>query len=208
MTTKTTKEKLGFAHLMKNRKNGILFEKDQRTLWFKDQQIATGVLPGRINPYTYYYKLRFLDDFPEITEWAFGSAWTQQVMIGKPRSDQGELLGKFYFASEDDRGIYIIEPRHEPLKAFAPLVQTPLPGLFNHPLNIPLRIVIAQMLIAALDDEIPYDQWIPVTSLVRREDVANLFVTDMINAYGFQIKALDNNLRLALCDLQNIQEGE
>lgn len=205
MATKTTKEKLGFAHLKKNRKNGILFEKDRRTLWFKDQRIATGVLPGRIDPHPYFYELRFLDDFSEITEWAFGSAWTQQVMIGQPKVSQGELLGKFYFASEDDRGIYIIEQGHEPLKKFSPIIQTPLPSLFNHPLNIPLRIVIAQMLIAALDDEMPYDQWIPVTSLVRRDDVADLFVTDMVSTYGFQIKALGNDLRQALCDLQNIQ---
>ena len=117
------------------------------------------------------------------------------------------MLGKFFFASEDDRGIYIIEPGHDPAKKFTPIVQTPLPNLFNHPLNIPLRIVIAQMLIAALDDDMPYDQWIPITSLVRREDVADLFVTDMVSAYGFQIKALGNDLRQALCDLQNIQQG-
>ena len=209
MATKiATEEKLGFAHLKKNRENGIRIERNQRTLWFRDQQIATGVLPGRIDPYTYFYELRFLDDFPEITEWAFGSAWTQQVMIEKPKASQGELLGKFFFASEDDQGIYIIEQGHEPAKKFTPIVQTPLPGLFNHPLNIPLRIVIAQMLIAALDDDMPYDQWIPVTSLVRRKDVADLFVTDMVSAYGFQIKALGNDLCQALCDLQNIQQGK
>lgn len=199
-----TNEKLGFAHLKKDKTNGILFDEEQRTLWVKDELIATGVLPGKIDPYPYYYNLRFLDDFPEITDWAFGSAWTQQVMIKQPRASQGELVGKFYFASEDDLGIYIIEQGHDPMKKFTPVIQVPLPNLFNHPLNIPLRILIAQMLAAALDDDMPYDQWIPVTSLVRREDVSDLFVTDMVSAYGFQIKALGNDLRQALCDLQNI----
>ena len=204
------KTMLGFAQIKRaGSPNGILFHEDEtRTLWLEDEKIATGVLSGGIDLYTYYYELRFLEDFPEIAEWAIGSAWTQQVKIEQPGASQGELVGKLFFASEDDRGIYIVERGHDPMKKFAPVIQVPLPGLFNVPLNIPLRILLAQMLVAALDDDMPYDEWIPVTSLVRRDDVADLFVTDMAGAYGFQIKALGNDLRRALCDLQNIQQGE
>jgi hypothetical protein len=84
----------------------------------------------------------------------------------------------------------------------------PLPKLFNQPLNIPLRVVIAQMLTAALDDDMPYEQWYLVTSLLARAEVEEVFTTDMAATYGFQIKALGNDLRQALCDLQGIRQGE
>lgn len=201
---------LGFAQLKKNRKpNGIAFDGDgSRTLWLADQQIAGGVLPDKFDLYSYFYELRFLEDFPEIEQWTFGAAWTQKVMIEEPKTRQGELIGNAYFASEDDLGIYIIEQGHDPLMKFAPVVQTPLPKLFNQPLNIPLRIVIAQMVTKALDDELSYGEWYPVTSLLPHDDVAAVLTTDMVSTYGFQIKALGNNLRQALCDLQSISQGE
>jgi hypothetical protein len=205
--TKTNIDQMGFAQRKRdNKPNGILFAEDgTRTLWMKDQQIATGTLSKQIDLHDYFYNLRFLDDFSEITHWAFGDAWTQKILLKRPRQMHTELVGHLLFGSEDDLGTYIIERNYEDVLKRAPLVQTPLPGLFNVPLNLPLRIVIAKMVLAALDDDLPYEQWHFVTSLLPREEVAEVFTEDIAGTYGFRIKGVANNLRQALCELQGIR---
>jgi hypothetical protein len=61
------------------------------------------------------------------------------------------------------------------------------------------------MAFAALDDDLPYDQWHFVTSLLQRDEVADVLATDMAACYGFRIKGVANDLRQALCDLQGIR---
>ena len=169
-----------------------------------------GFLPQHPSPYipraNDLHNLRFLDDFPEITHWAFGDAWTQQIMLKAPRRIHDELMGILLFGSEEDQGAYIIEVSYEDAYKRSPVVQTPLPRLFNKPLNLPLRIVIAKMALAALDDDLPYEQWHFVTSLLPREEVAEVFTRDMATTYGFRIKGVANDLRQALCELQGIRE--
>jgi hypothetical protein len=203
----TTDEKLGFAQRKRDDKaNGILFAEDgARTLWLKNEQIAQGVLKDEFTLRDYYYNLHFLNDFPEITHWAFGSAWTQQILFRQPRPMHTELVGQVLFGNEDDQGTYIIEQSYEDALKRAPLVQTPLPTLFNTPLNLPLRIVIAKMALAALDDDLPYEQWHLATSLLPRAEVAGLFTENISGAFGFRIKGVANNLRQTLCELQGIR---
>ncbi|MBT7071952.1 MAG: hypothetical protein HN855_07535 [Anaerolineae bacterium] len=199
---------LAFAQIKRAGKpHGIAFERDDgRTLWLADKQTATGVLPAQDDLYTYFYELRFLDDFPQITHWTFGSAWTQQVMLQRPEQVDGdELRGRMFFASEDDLGIYKVERSYDLSMRNAPQVYVPLPKLFQQVLNIPLQIVLAQMVTKALDDELPYDQWHVVSSLLLRDEVVDIFTTDMAATYGFQIKALPNDLRQALCELQSLE---
>jgi hypothetical protein len=205
--TKRNTDQMGFAQRKRDDKpNGILFAKDgTRTLWLNNEQIAQGILPEKITLRGYFYDLRFLDDFPQITHWAFGDAWTQKILLKKPRQMHTELVGNLLFGSEDDLGTYIIERSYEDMLKRAPLVQTPLPTLFNVPLNLPLRIVIAKMVLTALDDDLPYEQWHFVTSLLPREEVAKIFTEDMSGTHGFRIKGVANNLRQALCELQGIR---
>ena len=205
-TTKT--ELMGFAQIKKeNKPSGILFDpKDgTRTLWLNNKKIVQGILTDALTPHDYNYNLRFLDDFPDVTHWAFGSAWTQKIMLKKPRQMHTELVGTLLFGSEEDQGSYIIERSYDDTLKRAPLVQTPLPALFNSPLNLPLRIVIAKMILAALDDDLPYGQWHFATSLLPREEVAEVFARNMAATYGFQIKGVENDLRQALCELQGIR---
>ncbi len=207
MTKSKRKENLGFAQQKRERKsNGILFAKDgTRTLWAGGEKLALGVLAENFGSYDYFYNLRFLNDFPEITHWAFGDAWTQQVMLKTPRRIFDEVVGTILFGNKEDQGAYIIEVSYDDAHQRAPIIQTPLPNLFNKPLNLPLRIVIAKMALAALDDDLPYNQWHFVTSLLPREEVPDALTTDMASTYGFRIKGVANDLRQALCELQGIR---
>ena len=205
-TTKT--ELMGFAQIKKeNKSSGILYDPEDgtRTLWLNNKKIVQGILTDALAPHDYYYNLRFLDDFPDISDWAFGSAWTQKIMLTEPGQMHTELVGTLFFGSEDDQGTYIIERSYDDALKRAPLVQVPLPELFNSPLNLPLRIVIAKMILAALDDDLPYGQWHFATSLLPREEVAEVFRNDISGSYGFRIKGVANDLRQALCELQGIR---
>jgi len=208
-------EPIGFGNVKKNTPNGIEFSDGGRALYFQGKRIADGALREDISPRDYFYGLRFLDDFPQVASWAFGDAWTQRIMVRRPKRDSMDSMwGEVYFGDEENRGMYVIERAYDPYPPrpidvgedylFPPWVQTPLPPRFNVTLNIPLQLVVARAVLSALDDNFPYEQWQFVTSVVEREHVPQVIVEDIALAYRFRIKALPLNLRLALCDLQSI----
>lgn len=200
------RERFAFATLKRDTPNGIEFQDGKRMLYHQGQPIAEGRLSATLSPYDYYYNLRFVEDFPQITHWAFGDAWTQKVLIHKPNAFSGDLVGSIHFASEDDTGTYIIERNFGGVGMdTAPIVQPPMPSLFHIPLNLPLRIALAKMILWALDDDLPYDQWHFVSSLVPRDDVPQVFAPDIVAAHGFHLRAVPDDLRLALCQLQGIR---
>ncbi|RME48501.1 MAG: hypothetical protein D6796_06180 [Caldilineae bacterium] len=203
-------ELIGFGNL-KNEyypRNGIAFAPDGgRQLFFEGQAVAQGVLPGtfrdKVQVRDYFYNLRFLEDFPQVTHWAFGDAWTQQVLIHRPKKDGDALWGMMHFASEEDTGQYVIERSFE--MPPAPYITVPMPTNFSVPINFPLKLVLAQLLLQALDDNAAYDRWYFVTSLVERGDVPKVLPTDIRTAYGFRFKNTPTDLRAALCDWQGLR---
>lgn len=201
----TTNELIGFGNLKKDTLNGIEFASDgTRRLYSKGRVIAQGVLTGTFPALDYFYELRFVDDFPLVTHWAFGDAWTQQIMLKEPKKDGDSLWGLICFASEDDTGIYVIERSFE--MPPAPYITVPLPTNFNTPLNFPLKLVLAQLLLQALDDNAAYNRWYFVTSLVERQSVSKVFPTDIRTTYGFRFKNTPTDLRQALCEWQGLRK--
>ena len=208
---------IGFGNLKKNSPNGIEFRDGKRTLYFQGQAVAHGQMAGEFAPRDYFYNLRFLDDFPAIPHWAFGDAWTQRLKIERPKRDnEDELSGWVYFGDEDSKAVYVITRAWdiypvravEPGEPFSrpPWVQAPLPPLFNEPLNIPLRLIVARAVLAALDDNWPYDQWQLVTSLVEREHVPQVLASDVAITYGFRLRGVPMDLRQALCEFQGLRQ--
>ncbi len=196
-----------FANLLNKHypKNGIRFQPDGvRVLVVEGQDIARGALPGSIPQRDYFYNLRFLDDFPQVTHWAFGDAWTQRVKIAPPRYRAHEWDGFMYFASEEDAGMYVVEQSFETPPA--PYITLPMPDNFRVPINFGLKVTLARMLLAALDDDLPYDQWHIVTSLVERQDVPRVLAQDVRTTWGFIFRNTPTDLRQALCDWQGLRQ--
>jgi len=159
--------------------------------------------------------LRFLEDFPAISHWAFGDAWTQRLMVKRPKRDnEDELSGWVCFGDEESRAVYVITRAWDvypvraigPGEAFStpPWVQAPLPPLFDVPLNIPLRLIVARAVLAALDDNWPYDRWQVVTSLVERGQVPDVLASDVAVTCGFRLRGVPLDLRQALCEFQGL----
>ena len=199
------KQRLGFGNLKKQSSNGIEFGPDgERCLYSKEKLVARGVLDEVPPPRDYFYNLRFLDDFPQVTHWAFGDAWTQQVLIHKPKAqDSDTLWGQIHFASEEDTGVYVIERSYETPPA--PYITVPMPAQFDVSINFPLKLVLARLLLQALDDNAVYDRWYFVTSLVESKDVPTVLVKDVRTTYGFRFKNTPVDLRSALCDWQGLR---
>jgi len=209
-------ETIGFGNLKQDAPNGIAFRGGQRALYFGGQVVGTGVLGGEFDPYDYFYHLRFLEDFPAVRWWAFGDAWTQRIMVKPSRGEGADILtGLVHFGDEEDAGLYVIERAYDPYPPralapgeqwiFPPWVQAPLPGSFDAALNLPLRLLVARAVTAALDDNWPYDQWMTVTSVLDRIQAPQVITADVGLAYGFRIKGLPTDLRQALCELQGLR---
>lgn len=208
---------LGFANLKKNGHNGILFDGSIRRMFVMGQEVARGILKEEVSPREYFYHLRFVEDFPEVTHWAFGDTWTQRVRLEAPfLVRQDEVIGKICFASEEDTGIYLIERGYELTRSRTdahswypvPVVDVSLPRYNNNPLNLPLRLILAKAALDALDDAWPYGQWQFVSSLIEAQAVAKVIVEDLPGTYGFRLKGLDANLRAALCDMQGLRKTQ
>ncbi len=198
---------IGFGNLRNEHfpNNGIQFTpQGGRELYFEGRAVARGVLPGPFERRAYFYDLRFLDDFPQVTHWAFGDAWTQQVMLRRPKTQEGEALyGLMHFASGEDTGQYVVERSYETPPA--PCITVPMPSLFDVPINFPLKLALAQLILQALDDNAAYDRWYVVTSLVERADVPAVLPADIRTACGFRFKNTPTDLRAALCDWQGLR---
>ncbi|RME87979.1 MAG: hypothetical protein D6770_08035 [Anaerolineae bacterium] len=204
---------IGFGNLRKDAPNGIEFVNGKRLLYYRGEVAAEGVLDEKIAPRDYFYRLRFLDDFPEVSHWAFGDAWTQRLRIGRPqRVDADTLEGVVWFGDEDQVAVYRIERAYDvhgaraphEMRPSAPWVTAPLPPLFDVPLNLPLRLIVGRAATAALDDDWPYETWQVVTSLVAREHVPAVLTTDIASTYGFRLRGLPMDLRRALCEVQGV----
>ncbi len=206
--------RIGFAHLEKDG-NGIAFQNGKRMLLLRGQVVAEGALRKRTDPRDYFYHLRFLNDFPQITHWAFGDAWTGPIRVERPhRRGADALEGRVYFGDEDDFGVYLIERAYDPpvhavdageQRLPLPWVTVPLPRLFDTPLNLPLRLIVARAVTAALDDNWPYDRWQAVSSVVESGHVPQVLTQDVGAAYGFRLKGVPTDLREALCVLQGLR---
>jgi hypothetical protein len=207
---------IGFGNLLQNNQNGIEFRDGKRLLYFQGRVVAEGALPEPLAPRDYFYHLRFLDDFPQVELWAFGDAWTQRIKIERPRQDGERLSGWVCFGNDDERGYYSIERAYDayPPRAldaldnwiFPPWVTAPLPPRFDIPANLPLRLIVARAVTAALDDNWPYEQWLNVTSVLGRAQVPQVFVQDIATSYGFRLAGFSTDLRRALCEAQGLRD--
>lgn len=208
-------ETIGFGNLRKDNLNGIEFQDGTRVLYFQGKVVARGALKDTLAPRDYFYHLRFLDDFPQVRLWAFGDAWTQRIKVEKPKRSGDELSGWVCFGSDDERGFYSIERAYDPYPPralapgeqwiFPPWVNAPLPPRFDVPLNLPLQLIVARAVTAALDDNWPYDQWLTVTSTLERDQVPHVLAQDVALSYGFRLRGVPLDLRQALCDYQGLR---
>lgn len=150
-------------------------------------------------------ELVFVDVFPQVTHWWFHSAWTQRVRLtraeGLLENSPATIYGYMQFIAEDQPGqLWTITERD------VPVVETPYPPNEAKPVNLPLRLALARLVVATLSDDVITDQWLGITSLVQGGQLAQALPTQR-DALPFRLAGIETDLRAAFCRLQGIQPG-
>ena len=155
------------------------------------------------SPFEFWYELAFANTFPQVTHWWFRSAWTQRVRLTRAQGmlDQATVWGYMQFIDDDDGEpgqIWTVEERD------VPVIETPYPPNEVQPVNLPLRLALARLVAGVFSDGVVPDQWMVVTSLVERVDLALVFPTS-VDAHSYRLAGVESNLRDELCRVQGIK---
>ena len=207
---------------------GIEWRPGTARLWEHGRVTGTG-RHATASPWEFWHTLAFAATFPAVTHWWFGSAWTGPVWLGTRgvSPDGATITGWMQFVDPQEPAL----PWQITLRA-PPQVATPLPPFEVWPINLPLRLALAQLALglhrgdvraapapearAAADATVAAPGRPParvaaasaavpghfVTSLVRRDDLAAVFPT---TAGAWRLAQVAPPLREALCRLMGLQ---
>jgi len=197
----------GHAYL-KSTGSGIAWEPGKATLWWRGDVMAVGK-HATASAREFWETLAFAQAFPQITHWWFRSAWTHQARVSLPVGMYDDVTPMGYIQFIDDQ-----EPANlwMMVESDYPIIDIPFPPLEAQPVNIPLRLALARLLMAVVTDRFNPNVWCTVTSLVKTSDLEVTFpMTHPIpTGYGgfFQLNngddPLTTPLRKHLCNLMGL----
>lgn len=138
-------------------------------LWQTGELVGEVELAVGTSRWEVWYKLLFCELFPQVTHWWFGSAWTQRVRLSGIAGTLADdsVTGLMQFVSEEQSATPWTVTPGSPVRVY-----TPLPPFDIHPLNFPLRLRLAQLVLDLIGGEIAADKWLVVTSLVTPPELA------------------------------------
>jgi hypothetical protein len=154
------------------------------------------------SPYAFWHNLAFAECFPEVTHWWLRSAWTQALRLTRLQGlmDDGAAWGWMQFVDDQTPAQMYTITESDP-----PVVAVPFPPNENQPLNLPLRLALARLAVGLLHDDVVPDEWLLVTSLVPRDELRDVFSTELSTIWV--LEGLETMpLRQALCQLQGLKE--
>lgn len=179
---------------------GIEWKPDEVSLWEAGKVVETAE-HTTVSPYEYWYNLAFAENFPTVTHWWFRSAWTQRVRLTGIRGmvEGGSVWGYMQFINEDvpARMWSMIEGEH-------PIILVPFPPNEVQLVNLPLRLALARLVAGVVSDQVQRDTWMVITSLVRRDELAQAF-PDTLDTVPWQLQGVRGPIRQSLCSVQGLK---
>ena len=179
---------------------GIQWQPGIAKLW-EGGHVTVEASHQTVSSYDFWYNLAFADCFPEITHWWFRSAWTQKVRLTRLQGKLADasLWGLLQFIDEQTPGqMYTITD------ADPPVIVVPYPPNEIQPVNLPLRLALSRLVVGVITGEVIPNQWVFVTSLVKRDELEAVFPTKT-TAFSWQMEGIETSMRLALCGLQALK---
>ncbi len=151
--------------------SGILWSPSALELWVRGERLDVAEVETD-SPVSCWGNLAFVDAFPTVSHWWFGSAWTQRVRVTTTARlpDRSGLV--WLQAVQEDADEL---PWSVPSDGVA---DGPLPEYSGGPINLPLRLRLGQFARLVLAGEIRVDQWAAVTSLVAARELHTLMAGD------------------------------
>lgn len=194
-------------------RTGIEWLPGEVRLWELDQdsgepRITLRAAHDTTSAWQFFYELRYVELFPEVTHWWYRSLWTQRVrteILATP--DPATILGQFHFVEEGNTGAWSVALDTRPAVVS---VSLPPSETFD---NVPLACELSRLAVAAVHDEIPQQQWMIASSLVRREDAAAVLATgpdveDRVTQRRWRLEAIgERPLREFLLRTQGLRPG-
>jgi hypothetical protein len=144
------------------------------SLWDKGVKLAEASPLKARTAYEFWHSLEFMEVFPQITHWWFGSVWTGQVRLSQPvalleDANAKGVMGFMQFVDEQTESLPWSIADTTPVEVFVSL-----PPLFSNPANFPLRLRLAELVLGLVPGDTLADQWYFVTSLVTPAQLQSL----------------------------------
>jgi hypothetical protein len=180
---------------------GIQWQPGVAKLW-EGGQVTAEAAHNTENPYEFWYSMAFANVFPEVSHWWFRSAWTQKVRLTSLQGllGDGSAWGLIQFVDEHTpAGMYTITD------ADPPVIAVPYPPNEFQPVNLPLRLALSRLVVGVVTGQMIPDQWVIITSLVRRDELEATFPTTQ-GVLPWHLDDIENSLRDTLCWLQRLQK--
>jgi hypothetical protein len=134
-------ERMAPAHVYNpSTRTGIAWHRHYVELW-EGGRVTEMAQHSTDSPWELWYGLHFREAFPSITHWWFGSAWTGKVWLRAidASSDERVITGGMRFVDREEP-----EQLWQIVLSAPVRVSTPLPPFEVIPVNLPLRVVLAE----------------------------------------------------------------
>lgn len=181
--------------------SGIEWKADEVHLWEAGHVVETAH-HNSASAYEFWRSLVLAEAFPSVTHWWFRSAWTQRVRLSGIQGviAGGTVWGYMQFIDEE-----VPAQTWSVTEGERPEIFVPFPPNEVQPVNLPLRLALARLVAGVLADEVQRDTWLTITSLVRRDELAQAF-PNTIEAIPWQLEGIPSSMRDALCSLQGLKQ--
>lgn len=151
--------------------SGIRWSPDALELWLKGERLDVAELESE-SPVACWRDLTFVDAFPTVSHWWFGSPWTQRVRATQivRRPDSSRVVWLQAVQDDADELAWTVAP--------GGAADGPLPEYAGDERNLPLRLHLGQLARLVLAGKIAVSQWAAVTSLVAGRELHTLMAGD------------------------------
>ena len=183
--------------------SGIQWTPERVHLW-ENGRLVESAVHTTVSASEYFHGLHFAISFSSVSHWWFRSAWTQKVRVSGLQGlmDAGTAWGYMQFIDESvPAKIWtagVVDGRLTEIAA-------PFPPNEVQPVNLPLRLALARLVAGIISDEVLRDEWLVITSLVRRDELERVFPT-AIDQMGWRLEGVSSSLRRKLCHLQGLED--
>jgi len=206
-------ERIGMGHVYSEATGtGIEWQPGKARLWHGGKVVAEAA-HKTATAWDFWHGLHFREAFPMITHWGFRSVWTGRVKVGLAEQTPLEDAAAWGWVTFD----LLDEPRRPwaILDSNPVGIEPPLPPNEEQMANLPLRLMLARIVLGVFRDELAPDTWVAVTSLVTTGDLDRAFPQtheEAADVYGGEWRlAMGNSLmtaplRDALCTVLGLKQ--
>lgn len=155
--------------------HGIEWLLGEARLWQDGKVVATAA-HNTVSAWDFWYHTHFVQCFPQVTHWWFGSSWTQAMRVSLP---QGMIDTRTIFGSIQWVGDQYDPARWTVYRDTVLVVAVPPPPMEEDTfaINVPLHIATMQFVLGMIMGRVQPDTWYTVSSLVGSNQLARQLPT-------------------------------